>query len=178
MSESLFNKIEKNYKDKKNIKQAIFSLSEEEKSSLINLIKNSSTDMEELVVYTDGASRGNPGDSGYGYLIYNNNRIIEKKYGYIGQKTNNQAEYFALLEASKSIKNYSCSKVKFFLDSQLVVRQLKGIYRVKNRGLKDYYNEINQLLKDVNNVQFVHIPREENTEADKLANQAIDEHNA
>ncbi len=177
MSDSLFNKIEKYYKEKKSIKEALLSLSDDEKNRLRSWIKKSSLDMDELVVYTDGASRGNPGESGYGYLIYSNNRIVEKKYGYIGEKTNNQAEYIALMEASKSIKDYSCRKVKFLLDSQLVVRQLKGIYRVKNEGLKKYYREINHLLKDIDNVQFVHISREDNTEADKLANQAINEHN-
>lgn len=177
MAESLFSKVEEKYKNTKDIKKAILTLTDAEKNNLINWLKREIAIEDNLEVYTDGASRGNPGQSGYGFLIYSNNKLVEKKYGFLGKKTNNQAEYIALLEAVKSIKKYNCNRVKFFMDSQLVVRQFKGIYRVKNNELKKYYLEINKLLDNIDNVQFVHIGRENNTEADKLANQAIDEHN-
>jgi ribonuclease HI len=177
MKKSLFNKLQKEIDRTDDIKKAISSLSNEDKRSLIEWINKDIAGEENLIIYTDGASRGNPGKSGYGYIIYRDKVLIEKNYGYLGVKTNNQAEYIALFEAVKSLVKYNCKKVKILMDSQLIVRQLKGIYRVKNEKLRKYYNKINELLNNIDNVQFVHIDRENNSEADKLANKAIDEHN-
>ena len=119
-----------------------------------------------MKVFTDGASRGNPGLAGIG--IYSPNKIKHKKF--LGRATNNIAEYTAVLEALKIIKE---ENLEFYLDSELAVKQLNKEYKVKNKEIKKIYEQIQELVKG-RKVTFEWIPREENKEADALANQAID----
>ena len=126
-------------------------------------------------IYTDGASRGNPGDSAYGFAILKDDDILSKGNGYLGEKTNNQAEYIALLEGLKKLLELDINKnVIIYMDSQLIVRQIKGVYKIRNKKLKEYYKKIVKLLDKIENWNIKHIKREENEIADKLANDAID----
>jgi len=126
-------------------------------------------------VQTDGAARGNPGPAGIGGFVFVDGQLKDSFKAYIGQTTNNVAEYRALLEGLKLAQKYKAAAVKVLLDSELVVRQLLGVYKVKNAGLKPYYLAVKELLKDYKQVEVEHIYREENKEADALANEAINE---
>ena len=134
----------------------------------------------EINIYTDGGSRGNPGPSGYGLVVYDNlKKVIYQESKFLGVKTNNEAEYLALLASLDWVKKnqemYQINKVNFFADSQLLVRQLQGKYKVKAPNLKDLFIKSQQLLNQINlDYQFNDICRELNTLADKLANQAMD----
>ncbi|MBI4411036.1 MAG: ribonuclease HI family protein [Deltaproteobacteria bacterium] len=126
------------------------------------------------IVYTDGASRGNPGEAGAGaFLVSESGKEIPLSH-YLGIKTNNQAEYAALLMGLEELKKQKAREVEIRADSELMVRQLKGEYRVKNEGLIPYYERAKNLLTSFEKVSFRHVPREENKKADKLANEAID----
>ncbi|MBI2339889.1 MAG: ribonuclease HI family protein [Deltaproteobacteria bacterium] len=126
------------------------------------------------MMYTDGASRGNPGEAGAGALLVSAGGKEIPLSRYLGTKTNNQAEYAALLMGLEELKKQKAGEVEIRADSELMVRQLKGEYRVKNEGLIPYYEKAKNLLKSFEKVSFCHVPREENKEADKLANEAID----
>ncbi|MDD4938096.1 MAG: ribonuclease HI family protein [Candidatus Shapirobacteria bacterium] len=134
----------------------------------------------EINIYTDGGSRGNPGISGYGLVIYDQDKnILYQESKFLGLKTNNEAEYLGLLASLKWIKNnqklYQINKANFFSDSQLLIRQMQGKYKVKAPNLKDLFIQSLQLLTQINlDCQFNHIRREFNLLADKLANQAMD----
>jgi ribonuclease HI len=131
-------------------------------------------------VYTDGGSRGNPGVSGYGLVIYDDqNNILYKEGKFLGIKTNNEAEYSGVLAALDWIKKnknmYQLTQVNFFADSQLMIRQLQGIYKVKAPTLLPLYIQTQQLLTQINlPVKYTDIRREFNKLADELANQAMD----
>lgn len=124
------------------------------------------------MLFCDGASSGNPGDSGIGILLI----IGEQKYKiseYIGMATNNIAEYMALLRGLQEAKRHGVYTIDIHTDSELIVRQLKGQYKVKSKNLLKLYEQANLLLKDFKNYSITHIPREENIEADNLAKNAI-----
>jgi ribonuclease HI len=133
---------------------------------------------QKIVMYSDGGSRNNPGPAAVGVYI----ETLGKKYGEcIGTKTNNEAEYEALIFGLKKIKqlvgkektkNYS---VECRLDSELVVKQLNHEYKLKEKHIQDFFIEIWNLMLDFGKVSFVHIPREKNKIADALVNQALDE---
>lgn len=132
-----------------------------------------------LVVFTDGASRGNPGPASFGFVIKTKSGVILHQEGKtIGVQTNNFAEYTGLLSALTYIEKYlakeSLAKVECFLDSQLVVSQLNGIYKIKKSTLQTLNNKIKEISKILGFVTFTHIPRSENLIADKLANIALD----
>ncbi|SJZ71864.1 ribonuclease HI family protein [Selenihalanaerobacter shriftii] len=132
--------------------------------------------MTELNIYTDGASRGNPGPAGIGAVIFDKTGNRKEELAkYIGETTNNVAEYKAILEGLKLAKSLTPKVVNLFADSQLVIKQLTGEYRVKSKRLKPYYNEVKALLAEIPEYNLKHIPREENKEADKLANLGIDQ---
>lgn len=127
-------------------------------------------------LFADGASRGNPGHSGAGAVLLEGSGKSASRYSaYLGQATNNQAEYRALILGLEEALNLGWSWVKVRLDSELVVNQLNGSYRVKSPGLKPLFQKASGLLRRFSDFEVVHIPREENTEADNLANRAIDE---
>jgi ribonuclease HI len=129
---------------------------------------------DRLILYIDGASRGNPGRAGAGIWITNGGgEKISEVSRYLGHKTNNQAEYWALLLGLKEAKHLGGEALQIFTDSELVERQIKGIYRVKDSNLKGLHKTVLQNLKTFSSFEIESIPREENKEADRLANQAI-----
>lgn len=132
-----------------------------------------------LIVNTDGASRGNPGKASYGYVIKNDTGVILHEEGKkLGVKTNNFAEYTGVLEALKYIERKYGERgeieVLVLADSQLVVRQLSGIYKIKSPNLLDLFYEIKKVEERLTNVTYKSIPRAENFIADRMANQALD----
>jgi len=130
---------------------------------------------KKLIIYTDGGARNNPGPAGIGLVIYDeNHRIIETYKEYIGEATNNIAEYCALITALKRAKKYEPAEVECYLDSELVVKQTTGEYKTKNPKMREMLDEVRQLVF-FKPVTFNHIPRSKNTIADKLVNEAIDE---
>lgn len=127
------------------------------------------------ILYIDGASRGNPGNAGIGILLVDKNRHeIAHVAKYIGKTTNNVAEYTALVEGLIVAAAHGVNGVHVISDSELLINQMNGKYKVKEPRLKELYQQVKQLSKQFN-ITFQHVPREENQEADKLANQAIDE---
>lgn len=127
-------------------------------------------------MYTDGGSRGNPGPAGVGAAVYKNKQLIKEVTEYIGKATNNVAEYQAVVLGLRSLlEDYSQAKIEVRADSQLLVKQLTGEYRVKSDNLQPLYQEIIELIDNFKEVQFIHIPREQNKKADELANQAMDQ---
>jgi ribonuclease HI len=132
---------------------------------------------DKLIIYCDGGSRGNPGPAGLGAVIYDeeNNKLFELSE-FLGVTTNNQAEYKGVLKAIKKAKELKAKELSFYLDSELIVKQMKGQYRVKNRDLIPLYMEIRKHILEFQKVEFNHVRREYNKEADALANMAMDEH--
>jgi len=135
----------------------------------------------QINVYTDGGSRGNPGHSGYGLVVYDDNKkILFKESKYIGIKTNNEAEYAGLIGALNWINDnqnsLEISQINFHADSQLLVRQVQGLYKVKAVHLKPLFATVQSLLDQINApYSFKDIRRESNELADELANQAMDQ---
>lgn len=129
----------------------------------------------ELTIYSDGASRNNPGEAGAGVYIVPNGEEPVKIARYLGQTTNNIAEYTAAIIALEYAVERGASKVKLLADSELLVKQLNGQYKVKNEGLKPLLRRVKELLARIGSTEIQYIPREMNKEADALANKAIDE---
>jgi len=129
---------------------------------------------DRLIIYIDGASRGNPGRAGAGIWITNGEgEKISEVSRYLGHKTNNEAEYWALLLGLREAKRLGGEALQIFTDSELVERQIKGVYRVKDLDLKALHKTVIENLKTFSSFEIESIPREENKEADRLANQAI-----
>jgi ribonuclease HI len=127
-----------------------------------------------VVCYVDGASRGNPGPSGIGVSIQDDkNNVIKEIKEYIGLKTNNVAEYIAVIRALKELKKMKISNGIINLDSELVVNQINGIYRTKDNVLRDLLLQIKEIEKEFSSIKYNYIPRNKNKIADKLANIAI-----
>ncbi|MBI3103469.1 ribonuclease HI family protein [Candidatus Daviesbacteria bacterium] len=132
-----------------------------------------------LTIFTDGASRGNPGPAAYGFVISDEKGNILHKVGkIIGITTNNVAEYTAVLAALKHIKQYAPGQeqlqIELFADSKLVAEQLSGRFKVKAKHLKPMIEQIKILAMELGGVVYSHIPRAQNTLADQLANWALD----
>ena len=130
-----------------------------------------------LRLYTDGAARGNPGPAGLGLVIEDAEGM--RLWGgcrYIGTATNNVAEYLALIEGLKKAAEWKPDRLEVFLDSQLVVEQMGGRYRVKNANLAPLHRQATDLLKGFAEATVNHVERERNKGADALANRAIDEY--
>ena len=134
-------------------------------------------DKTDYLVYIDGASRGNPGHAGIGIVIKKNtgDKEISRLYNYIGQTTNNVAEYTALVYGLQEALIKGLKNITVYSDSELIVRHIKGEYKVKSADLKPYYEQSCHLLRGFDDFEIRHLPREENREADKLANKAIQE---
>ncbi|MEI6581407.1 MAG: ribonuclease HI family protein [bacterium] len=129
---------------------------------------------EPVIVFCDGGSRGNPGPSALGAVILNqDNEVIEEIGKYLGVQTNNYAEYSAVIAALEKIHEMGIKKADFFLDSQLIVRQLNGQYRVKNANMIPLNAEVNRLSAGLD-LTFTHVYREDNTLADAVVNQVLD----
>jgi ribonuclease HI len=129
-----------------------------------------------LEIYIDGASRGNPGRSGAGIVIKETNGSIHKIKKNLGILTNNQAEYEALINALKAAKGLKKNHLKIYSDSLLLVNQMNGSWRIRNPDILALSKKARSLIKGFEEVEIIHIPRESNREADKLANAAIDEY--
>jgi len=129
-----------------------------------------------VYAFTDGAARGNPGESGIGVIFKDEQgTTLAKLHGYIGEATNNVAEYSALLACLKSAPKTKCSRLVVHSDSELMVRQLLGEYKVKDPNLKAMVLKIHRLLAKVPfDFEIKHVRRELNKEADQLANLGID----
>ncbi len=128
-----------------------------------------------LSVYTDGAARGNPGHAGMGIVVLDEaGNTVDEWNGYLGQCTNNVAEYSALLSAVERVGAMNPAEVSFHLDSELVVKQLNREYRVKDEKMKLLYARVLDALKKIPVYRFRHVARSLNGRADRLANEAID----
>ena len=133
----------------------------------------------QFVLYVDGASRGNPGDASYGFVIQDREgRVLFQRSRYIGRTTNNVAEYAALIQALEFALSKKMMSIEIRSDSQLLVRHLLGEYKVRAEGLKPYYEKCLQLLRRFELYEIKHIPREENRLADRIANEALDRRSA
>ena len=127
-----------------------------------------------IEVFIDGASKGNPGPAGIGVLILDENEHeISKISEKIEDTTNNVAEYKALLRAITECKKLNILSVKFYTDSQLLACQIKGMYKIKDEKLKSLYVKVRGKLLSFRNWEVIHIPREKNLIADKLANNSL-----
>ncbi len=128
-----------------------------------------------LSIYTDGASRNNPGDAGIGAVIKNEKgEVVETVSEYLGVASNNVAEYTALIRALETALKFRPDAVDCFLDSQLVVRQMNGAYKIKSPPLLRLAGQAQRLCQKIGEIRFHHIGRNDNKEADRLANEAID----
>ena len=133
---------------------------------------------EELVsikMFSDGGSRGNPGPSASGYvLLTKDDRVIKEAGVYLGITTNNQAEYKSLKFGLEDAKKLGAKEVDAYMDSQLVIRQMNGQYKIKNPGLIPIFQDIQKLVMGFNKVTFSHVPRELNKLADAEVNKCLD----
>jgi len=131
-----------------------------------------------LILFTDGASRGNPGKAGAGIQLQDQQgQEILTDSKYLGHATNNEAEYQALILGLTRAQELSASQVEIYLDSELIVRQIQGRYKVKNAGLKPLYGKVTALLSTFDSYTIGHVPRAQNKRADELANIGIDGRN-
>jgi ribonuclease HI len=129
-----------------------------------------------LSLFTDGACRGNPGNGGAGaVLVGENGEVVSTAKRFLGHCTNNIAEYQALILGLGEALGCGATAISIYLDSELIVRQIQGIYRVKNPTLKPLMADVRALLDRFDTWQVAHVPRSENAVADKLANEAIDD---
>lgn len=129
-----------------------------------------------LYIHIDGASRGNPGPSSVGVCVQDaEGRVLREHRRRIGEHTNNVAEYTALLDALRLAREIGGTRLRIHSDSQLLVRQFNGQYRVKNARLLERLSEIQALRRRFASVELVHVPRQDNRTADRLANEALDQ---
>ena len=132
------------------------------------------TESRKIEIFIDGASRGNPGPSGIGVVFFENKNAIRKLHKFIGNATNNIAEYTALIYSLQEALIAGFKDVVIKSDSELLTKQLMGEYRVKNENLKFYYDQFMHLSRGFDKIDVVNIDRKDNSQADKLANKAID----
>jgi len=133
--------------------------------------------MKHLIIHTDGGARGNPGPAGIGvYVTDAAGAVVLEHARYIGETTNNQAEYRAVIDALEHAKQLGGEELDFFLDSELVVRQLNHQYKVRDQGLAPLFMQVWNLSTAFKAVRFAHVRREANKDADRLVNLAIDRH--
>ena len=129
-----------------------------------------------IVAYIDGGARGNPGPAGYGVRIQSaDGTLLDELHGALGIATNNVAEYNGLLAALQWAIDHDARRVQIRADSELLVKQMRGEYRVKNAGLQPLYVRARLLVAQLDDVRFEHVRREFNTEADRLSNLGMDE---
>ena len=127
------------------------------------------------IINTDGGARGNPGPAAIGIVVRDSsNKIVKEIAKSIGNGTNNEAEYTALIEGLKTAKELFYKELDFYLDSELVVKQLNGSYKVKNDRIKALWLKAKELEKNFEKITYTHIRREENKRADALVNEALD----
>ena len=127
-------------------------------------------------IFSDGGARGNPGPAGIGFVLSVGKDEPIEVGEYVGKATNNQAEYLAIKKGLERAINEKVGEIECFLDSELVVKQLNGEYRVKNHGLRPIFEDVKELANRFDRVTFAHVRRENNKEADRMVNEAIDSH--
>ena len=128
-----------------------------------------------LIIHSDGGARGNPGPAGIGVVIYNEKaKLVAEISRFLGVSTNNQAEYRALIAGLEKAVELGADSVDCYLDSELVVKQINHEYKVKNKELAPLFLKVYNLLTKFKSYNFRHVPREQNKEADCLANEAMD----
>lgn len=132
-----------------------------------------------LTIHTDGGSRGNPGNAASAFVIHDNNKEIYKESKYLGRNTNNNAEYMGVVMAvewlEKYIKNNRVDKVNFVLDSELVVKQINGLYKVKHPDMLKLHTLVKRKIGEMGiKTAFLHVLRKDNKLADQLVNEALD----
>ena len=136
------------------------------------------TNTKKLIIYTDGGARGNPGPAGIGVVILDakdENKILGQYKKYIGETTNNQAEYAAVVLGLEKAKGMKVKEVEVRMDSELICSQLNGTFKIKNPEFQTSFIKIWNLRQSFKRVTFKYIPRTQNRLADKLVNQAIDQ---
>ncbi|HYL82113.1 MAG TPA: ribonuclease HI family protein, partial [Candidatus Acidoferrum sp.] len=134
------------------------------------------TSADRAQAHIDGGSRGNPGPAGVGVvMIRPDGQVMERIDRYIGEATNNVAEYQALLLALERARSLGCTELEVYSDSELLVRQIQGRYQVKNAGLRPLFTQAQERIAGFRQFRIQHIPREQNAEADALANRGMDE---
>ncbi len=132
--------------------------------------------MDKLTIYIDGCSKGNPGDAASAAVLYDENgEALHEAARYLGKATNNVAEYNALLLALEKAALFSVKEIQIFSDSQLLVRQYNGQYKIKNRALQALSIKVRKLVSNFDKVVITHITRDKNEEADALVNKAVKE---
>ena len=132
-------------------------------------------DAQDAILWTDGAARGNPGPAGIGAILKSSSgEVLYTGSQYLGHTTNNVAEYQAVLLGLNGAFELGIKRLEVRADSELLIKQLKGQYRVKSPGLRPLYEEAKRLLTRFDSVKLTHVRRELNGEADRLANQGID----
>lgn len=129
----------------------------------------------DLVIHIDGGSRGNPGEAGFGVYVEASDGSTTELYGYLGRATNNVAEYQALLHALRHALARGALRVSILSDSELVVRQMAGEYKVKHPDMVPLHREASGLMRRFERATLAHVRREQNRDADRLANRALDE---
>ena len=130
---------------------------------------------EYLVAHIDGGARGNPGPAGYGVVLEDQNgRRVAGLSQYLGHRTNNYAEYSGLLAALQYALEHGPKALKVISDSELMVRQIKGVYKVRNAALQELYRKAQEMIRQLGWFEIGHVLRESNREADQLANEAMD----
>lgn len=133
---------------------------------------------DNIIIHTDGGARGNPGPAASAFVAIRNGEILQSEAIFLGNSTNNIAEYMGVLLALKWLEKNAQTlqtQITFLLDSELVVKQINGAYKIKNLRLKDLFLEIIKIIKSLNKkIDFKHIPREENKTADQLVNKTLD----
>ncbi len=132
--------------------------------------------LDQAKLYTDGGSRGNPGDSACAFVICKmDNSVVEKSGYYMGMATNNQAEYYGFKVGLERARDLGINKVSLFSDSQLVVNQMNGIYKVRNQELAPLHADVSEIAASFEKVTFAYVPRELNKIADAEVNRILDE---
>lgn len=146
-----------------------------EVDKLFQAEQNMTRDHTKAKLYTDGGSRGNPGPSAMGIaLLDDNDAVILKTSGYLGITTNNQAEYQALKKGLQLATKAGIKRLAVYMDSELIIKQIKGEYKVKNADLASHYHAIKELEKSFVEISFQHVLREKNKLADSMVNECLD----
>jgi ribonuclease HI len=151
------------------------AVNEDNNNDAINTSVNVS-EKSHTIVYSDGGSRGNPGPSAAAFIITEGETVVAQGGEYLGITTNNQAEYHGVRLGLEAVIKRGVYSLEFRIDSMLVVNQLTGLYKIKNRELWPINERIQVLVKQLQRVKFVHVPRELNKMADSLVNKILDEH--
>ncbi len=130
--------------------------------------------MKNFTLYTDAGSRGNPGQSSYGFFLFEDDRLLDFDGKYLGIRTNNQGEFTAMEKGILLAVKYGIKTLDCFSDSQLLIRQINGEYKIKDAVLKEIMGRIRTLSENFDIITFTHVPREKNKFADKMVNLILD----